>query len=137
MDDNQNDDDNGEKDEKENKPVRKSRANFEKIVKENKHGGKLFQALFRMSWRQKDMTDKIATKLLTIESWFESTRFYKKGEMIYNSNEKSNSIYIVRTGAVILKDYAPPTVANESIVLSDNDDDDEDDSELIVRQGCK
>ena len=137
MDDNQSDDDNGEKDEKENKPVRKSRANFEKIVKENKHGGKLFQALFRMSWRQKDMTDKIATKLLTIESWFESTRFYKKGEMIYNSNEKSNSIYIVRTGAVILKDYAPPTVANESIVLSDNDDDDEDDSELIVRQGCK
>jgi hypothetical protein len=75
--------------------------------------------------------------LLTIESWFESTRFYKKGEMIYNSNEKSNSIYIVRTGAVILKDYAPATVVNESIVLSDNDDDDEDDSELIVRQGCK
>ena len=45
MDDNQNDDDNGEKDEKENKPVRKSRANFEKIVKENKHGGKLFPSI--------------------------------------------------------------------------------------------
>jgi MFS superfamily sulfate permease-like transporter len=107
---------------------------MEKTLRDNKHCGKLFTALFRMGWREQDMTDVIAKQLLAIETWFESTRLYKTGEIIYDTNEKSNAIYIVCTGAVILKDYHVASNQNDT-TNNELTIDDDDDSEVIVRQG--